>query len=161
MCFNHVNTCKFWATRILVGMKKKRLCTDTSAQLCLLYLNPWSSYCLCHTAQQLFVFTLSSVLLIIHNLISPKEWKHSNWILLFIDKLFFCQQSFFLEVLAAHSSTYVGEIRDSVDLVPSPGPMTDGWQVYQWELKLAAPGSLSLRGKNSTDLPHAMQCHIH
>lgn len=95
MCFNHVNTCKFWATRILVGMKKKRLCTDTSAQSHLLYLNPWSSYCLCHTAQQPFVFTLSSVLFIIHNLISPKEWKHSIWILLFIDKLFFVNSLLF------------------------------------------------------------------
>ena len=39
---------------------------------------------------------------------------------------FFCQQSFFWRLLAAHNSAYVGEIRDSVDLVSRPVPVTDG-----------------------------------
>ena len=159
-----LQSCKYraplWATRILVGMKKKkRLCTDASAQSRLLYLSPWSSYCLCHTAQQPFVFTLSSVLWIIHNLLSPKEWKYSIWILLFIDKLFFCQQSFFGScwLLTVLHMLERSEILSTWFLALALWLMDDKCTSE----KLTVPGSLSLRGKNSTDLPHAMKCHMH
>ena len=67
MYSNHVNTKLLSELQeFQLVWKKKKDCTDTSAQSRLLYLNPWSSYSLCHRAQQPFVFTLSSVLLIIH-----------------------------------------------------------------------------------------------
>ena len=160
MCFNHVNTCKFWATRILVGMKKK-----DSAQTHLLnhisfiwipgahtvYATQHNSPSFLHCLLCCLLFTILSLLKNVNTLFE------SCYSLI----NFFLSTVFFLEVLAAHNSTYVGEIRDSVNLVSSPGPVTDGWQVYQWELKLAAPGSLLLRGKNSTDLPRAVKCHMH
>lgn len=89
-------------------------------------------------------------LVISHDHMPHKERAHSIWILSLVNKLHFSFCIGHWSILVLHMSE--GTTIPPVHWVFSFGSVTDGWQVDEWLLHPAAPGSLLLGENDSIDL---------